>query len=149
MLRPFAMVVGVLVVGVLITLLSWDTMRGLTRQVDHGKVALPGLAQPALAREFLHVPGALAVRVTPAESQPHIGGHQQRDQDQHPDDYRQSLACLRMCNVPAKRCCVHVPPLANDFSCAQFSREWPQMTRLALGIEVSHCSDYIEIGLAR
>src|SRR5258706_2613099 len=60
------------------------------RQAHQGHLALPGLAQPALARELLHVAGALAVGIREAQRPPDPeSGPHSRQQHQHHHDLEQ------------------------------------------------------------
>ncbi|WP_345533326.1 hypothetical protein [Viridibacterium curvum] len=64
----------------------------LPRQVHHGEITFPGLAQPALARELLHIACAFTVRVTPAQHQPDVEQAQQDKRDKQDEGDADGLA---------------------------------------------------------
>src|SRR5258708_18813469 len=51
-----------------------ELLRHRARHAHHGHLALPGLAEPSLARELLHVAGTLAVGVREAQRRPGEAG---------------------------------------------------------------------------
>lgn len=59
-----------------------------TRQVDHGKLAFPRLAEPALLGKFLDVAGPVSFGVVPVQGEEDPGAQQQQWQDDNPSQDR-------------------------------------------------------------
>ena len=61
---------------------------GRTRQVDHGKLAFPCLAEPALLGKFLDVTGPVSFGVVPVQGEEYPADQQQHWQDDNPSQHR-------------------------------------------------------------